>query len=580
MISGCRPLGLLLLVVACTSGQIGDPSLPYQPAGSTTTAPTGSTGPFKGGASGSSANNGTGSVNEPEPGKPGTSLTVGLAVAKLRKLTVEQYRNSVNDVLGGGITVPTDLEADTAQNGFYAIGASNATISPAAAEKLERAAYNVAAQALAPARRASLVPCTPSGVSDNACARKFVEKVGRKAFRRPLTDAEAARYALVGQQAAEKLSDFHAGLEFALAGLLQSPQFLFRAELGEQDPAQSTRVRYTQYELAARLAYAVWNTTPDDALLTAAEGGKLDAAGLATQADRLLADARARTALDNFHSERLGLTELATLEKDASVIAAVTPELRTALRDDVLRTFAEYSTGDTKDFLDVFDTRVTFVNAALADVYGLTTKPATLTRVELPANTPRLGLVGKPAFLALNAHGSETSPTLRGKYMRERFLCESIAAPPPNVVTVLAEPDPSAPTMRDRLRAHASDPGCAACHTRMDPLGLALEHFDPIGRYRETDDGHKLDTTGDLDGDKFDGAVELAQLLRDDPRSAECVVRQAYRYTLGHVENTNEEAQVAALVERFDAEGHKLQSLFKALIASDAFRYAAKAVTP
>ena len=182
----------------------------------------------------------------------------------------------------------------------------------------------------------------------------------------------------------------------------------------------------------------------------------------------------------------------------------------------------------------------------------------------------------KPALLALNAHATETSPTKRGKFIRERFLCQSIPAPPANVVPVLAEPDPNAPTMRDRLKVHATDASCSGCHNLMDPLGLALEHFDPIGRYRETDHNAKLDVTGELDGEKFDGAVELAQLLKDDPRTAECLVRQVFRYALGHVETTGEEPQITLLMQAFENNGHGLNALFHALATSDAFRYAGK----
>jgi hypothetical protein len=201
-------------------------------------------------------------------------------------------------------------------------------------------------------------------------------------------------------------------------------------------------------------------------------------------------------------------------------------------------------------------------------------------KVELPDSAQRAGLLGKPAFLALNAHSNETSPTLRGKYIRERVLCESIGAPPPNVVPVLGEPDPNAPTMRDRLKNHAEDATCNACHSKMDPLGLALEHFDAIGRYRTDDHGHALDTAGDLDGEKFDGALELSQLLRDDPRTAACVARQLYRYATAHVETDGEAGQIDKLVAGFEASGHDFRALLTQVVQSDGFRYAAKEASP
>ena len=517
---------------------------------------------------------------------PGKAATTGAAVfapvpAVMRKLTVEQYKNSVADLLGSDLTLPTDLEPDTAQNGFFAVAAGKATISAAGAEKLESAAYMLAAQAFAPARRAKLVPCTPAASVDGTCSRAFVAQFARRAFRRPVSDDEVARYAKLADDAAGTLDDFYGGLEYALAGILQSPNFLFRSELGEVDPSAPARRRFTDYELAARLSYALWNTTPDEALLAAADSGKLVGAGLAAAADRLLADPRAKAALDDFHAERLGLADLALLDKDPSVYAGgMTDDLRAALRDDVLRTFAEYVNGSDRDLLGSLDGRIAFVNGALAGIYGLSQKPSTLQRVQLPDDGKRIGILGKPAFLALAAHADQTSPTLRGKFIRERFLCQGIGAPPPNVVPVLGAPDPNAPTMRDRLKAHALDASCAGCHDQMDPLGLALEHFDAIGRYRADDNGHALDTTGNLDGQAFDGEVELAGLLRDDPRVSACLVRQAYRYLLGHIEVSSEEPQITDLLDQFDASGHDLMGMLRALVLSDAFRYAAKELAP
>jgi hypothetical protein len=502
------------------------------------------------------------------------------APAALRLLTVEQYRNSVADVLGTGVTVSSELPPDTAQNGFYAIGASRATISPAAAEKFESAAYDAAAQALAPARRASFVGCTPKATQDTACTKQFVEKLGTRIFRRPLTAAESTRYVALAENTAKALNDFHAGLEFALAGLLQSPNFLFRVELGETDPSDAKRLRYGNYELASRVSYTLWNTTPDNTLLDAASRGELlTAQGLSREITRLVGDARAQAAFDSFHAERLGLAELAQLSKADSVYSGLDDGLRAALRDDVLRTLAELSNPGA-DFLDAFDTRIAFVNKPLAAIYGVPSSATSLVKIELPDSAKRAGLLSKPAFLALNAHTDETSPTLRGKYIRERVLCESIGAPPPNVVPVLGEPDPNAPTMRDRLKSHAKDTSCNACHSKMDPLGLALEHFDAIGRYRADDHGHALDTTGDLDGEKFDGALELGALLHDDPRTAECVARQLYRYATAHVETDGEAGQIDALIAGFTASGHDFRALVAQVVQSDGFRYAAKEASP
>jgi hypothetical protein len=513
------------------------------------------------------------------PGSPeqqeDSAKAFAAAPAALRKLTMTQYRNTARDLLGAHVTLPAELEEDTAINGFFAIGAAKATISPLGSERYEAAAYALAAQALDAAHRDAFVGCTPSDSSDTRCTRDFLTRFGLRAFRRPLTSEELDRYAALAKHAQTTLADFYAGLEFAVAGLLQSPNFLFRVELGNPDPEAPARRKFDDYEMASRLAYLLWNSTPDPELLEAAARGELvTIAGLREQTERLLADDRARAALDVFHSEWLALDELATLDKDAALYAGMDDALRGAMRDDVLDTIEALTFGSELDFRALFTTRVAFVTPALAALYGLDDFTGG-RRVELPASAQRAGLLGKAAFLAMNAHQSATSPTKRGKYIRERFLCQSIAAPPPNVVTVLPETNPDAPTMRDRLAPHAEQPSCAGCHELMDPLGLSLEHFDAIGRYRADDDGHPLDTTGALDGAEFDGAEELAQLLHDHPATSACVARQLYRYAVAHVETSGEAPAVEALERTFAQSGHRFLDLLRAVVESDGFRYAA-----
>jgi hypothetical protein len=579
----CVFSGMGALVAACSGGAIGDPQLGGPSFGPNGSSERQGTPRSPNGAGSLAAPGGTDPSMRSPTGEPPTSadpVPFEPSPASLRRLTVDQYQNSVNDLLGVKVALTTELEPDTAQNGFYAIGAGRATISPAAAEKFELAAYEAAKQALAPERRATFVGCTPKAAVDTECTRLFVEKLGGRAYRRPLTAAESTRFVGVAETAQQSLNDFHAGLEFAVAGLLQSPNFLFRVELGEPDPGNVKQLRYSDYELASRLSYTLWNTTPDPTLLDAAKRGELTtSAGLTRESARLIADTRAQAALDNFQAERLGLGELANLSKADTVYKGLTDDLRNALRDDVLRTLALYTQAG-QDFLALFDTKTAFVNPALAAIYGVTMTGTALTKIDLPDSAQRLGLLGKPAFLALNAHSNETSPTLRGKYIRERVLCQSIGAPPPNVVPVLGAPDPNAPTMRDRLKAHATDVTCASCHSQMDPLGLALEHFDAIGRYRPDDNGHALDTTGTLDGQDFDGAVELSQLLRDDPRAAACIARQLYRYATAHVESDGEAPQIDALVQGFETSGHDFHGLVTQVVQSEGFRFAAKKATP
>ncbi|MDB4973290.1 MAG: Cellulose-binding domain protein [Myxococcaceae bacterium] len=497
------------------------------------------------------------------------------AASVLRRLTVRQYQNTALDLFGADADLTTELEPDTALNGFYAIGASKSTVSPSAAEKFEASAYALAAKALDASHRTSFVGCTPAGTIDRKCTTDFVTRFGLRAFRRPLSSAEVAQYVALAEQAQNALGDFHVGLQFAVAGLLQSPNFLFRTELGTPGKSATDSRPFDDYELASRLSYLLWNSTPDPELLQAASNGELTTlVGLKRQAERLLADARARHALDVFHSERLSLDELASLEIDATVYAGLDDGLRRAMRNDVLQTISDLTFGETTDFRALYSTRVVFVDSKLAALYGL--PPVTTpTRTELPTSAQRAGLLGKVAFLAGNGHADSTSPTKRGKYIRERLLCQSIPAPPPDVLTVLPAPAPNAPTMRDRLKVHAANASCAGCHALMDPLGLSLEHFDAIGRFRVNDQGHELDTAGSLEGKAFDGEVALSSLLQDDPRTSECLTRQLYRYTVAHVETDGEAAVVDELIAQFKDSNYRFTTLLRAVVASDGFRYGA-----
>jgi hypothetical protein len=491
----------------------------------------------------------------------------------MRRLTTAQYRNVVRDLVGP-VQLTTELETDTAVNGFIEIGAARTTISPAAVEKFEAAAFEVGKYAASSAVRGALVGCAPTTAIDTACTRAFLERFGRRAFRRPLTTEELNRWVGIAENSARTLNSFWAGIEFAVAGLFQSPNLLFRVEIGEPDPAQAARYRYTNFEMATRLSFLLWNTAPDDTLLDAAAAGKLTTTeGLFEQAKRLLGDARARVAMNNFQSERLGLEGLDNLGKDRSVFPAFTPALVEGMREDILRTIDHVAFEQNGDVRDLLETRVSFVNGELATLYGVP-RPASGTQLAMiPDTSPRVGLLAKAGLLALNAHTRETSPTLRGKFARERLLCQGIPAPPPDVVTIVPPPNPNAPTMRERLASHRNSPSCMGCHYMMDPLGLPFENFDAIGAYRATDNGHALDLSGELDGQTYTGPAALGTLLKNDRRVIECSVRQLYRYATGHVELEGEKVLIKSMTQRFGTAGYRMPELLKVIIVSDGFRY-------
>ncbi len=516
----------------------------------------------------------TGRPVDPETGEPLPPFSA--APVAMRRLSATQFHNAVRDLFPD-VRISTALEADAAVNGFIEIGIARGTISPVAAEKLEKAAYEIATQVAAPDRRARFVGCTPAATVDAACTRSYLERVGRRAFRRPLFADELTRYAGLAEKAAQRLGDFFAGIEFATAALLQSPNFVFRVEVGEPDPSDASRLRYTSLEMATRLSFLIWNSIPDDALLAAGEAGELvTERGLTQHVERLVNDARARSAMNNFHFERFNLEALDSLNKDRTRFAGMTDTLGAAMREDVLRTIDHIVFDQGGDYRDLFDTPITFSNAELAGIYGVA-KPASGTQLlTLASAGPRAGILGKPGILAMNAHVRETSPTLRGKFVRERILCQSIPEPPPDVVTIVPEPNPNAPTMRERLARHREEEGCARCHASMDPIGLAFENFDAIGAHRDTDNGHALDLSGEIDGRTFDGSRELAAVLRERTVASECAVRQLYRYATGHVETPGEEIVIKALSQRFSAGGYRLRELIREIVMSDGFRHLKK----
>lgn len=506
-----------------------------------------------------------------------TASELTLPAPALRRLTVSQYRNSLRDLLGAEIALPEELEADTVVHGFATIGAAQIALSPRATELFQAAAYDVSHQALSkPSVREKLLGCTPGSSAQDACTRAFVERFGRMAWRRPLSDAETKQYVALATGAGAELKDVWLGLEFALAGLLQSPNFLYRTELGRAQPSNAARRVLGPFELASRLSFLLWNTTPDAQLLDAAESGDVSSPdGLAEQAQRLLASPRAREALKTFWTEMLHLDQLDALAQLPASFPQVSPSLGASMRGETLAVLDDLVFERHADYRSLLSSRTTFVNAELAQLYGLP-KPAGdgWSALSLPDDSPRAGLLGQASFLAATSHATSTSPTLRGKFIREVLLCQAIPAPPPNVVAKLPEEQAGdAPrTMREKLALHRGDPVCASCHNAMDPLGLALERFDAIGVYRTTDHGMTLDTSGQLDGTAFDGALELGAAIGRHPDFAGCVARSLFRYATGQLETPAQAGELQRLREHFSTHDHHITELLLGLVSAESFR--------
>lgn len=515
---------------------------------------------------------GTGAQVAPPGGQlPQEVMGEQFSSPSLRRLTTIQYQNSLRDLFGDAVTIPSNLEPDSSLSGLKAIGASTLAVSARATELFETAARDITNQIFNDeTQRQNLVGCDPAQAS---CLESFVTDFGRRAWRRPLAADEVSKYVSLAQSGQTASGDAWQGASLIVSAMLQSPNFLYRVEIGTVDAAQPTRRWLDSFEVASRLSYLLWGSTPDATLLDTAQGGTLtDPAAIATQAQRLLADARAQTAIETFFSEYLGLGGLQGAQKLPEAYPAFTPSLRTAMEQETLLTLRTLAFDEGADFRSLLTSRTTFVNAELAQLYGMPeTAGETMSRTTLAADSARVGLLGQASLLTLHSHASASSPTLRGKFVREILLCQSIPAPPPNVDTTLPDTQ-GAQTMRERLSIHAAG-SCAACHTLMDPIGLALENFDGIGAYRETDNGAAIDASGALDGVAFNDAAGLAQALSQHARFPECVARTLYRYSMGHLEEPGEEPAITSLVTSFSGAGYKLKDLLLATAQLPGFRY-------
>ncbi|HRI63252.1 MAG TPA: DUF1592 domain-containing protein [Polyangium sp.] len=508
----------------------------------------------------------------PRPPMPDTAAQTGA-----QRLTVAQYGNAIRDIFGSDINVPTSIEADAVLDGFVAIGASVSTISPSGVEKYEKSAFAIAKQVIADdAHKAVVLQCKPTGADDAVCAQETVTRLGRLVYRRSLTGPEITRFTTIFLQAAAALGGFDHGLEYAIAAMLQSPHFLYRPQVGEADPATPGQLRYTSLEMASRLSFFLWNSTPDDALLNAAAKGYLvDDLGLAEEIDRMLASPKAHDGLRAFVTDWLKLRELDNLNKDPTLFTYFSPELGPAAREETLRLFEHIVFELDTDIRDIVTTRQTFVNPKLASMYMiLSPEDEGFSLVEFPSDSPRVGLLGHVSILALNSHPRSTSSTLRGKFIRESLLCDVIPPPPANVNTGLPEPSPTARTLRERMQPHLQDPVCKSCHTLMDPIGLGLENFDSIGRYRTKEVDAIIDASGNLDGVNFKDARALAKVIHDSDKFAPCIVRKVFSYATGFRPTDGDRGALNTLHWDFRAAGYRLQELMKLVAMSPAFRLA------
>jgi len=493
-----------------------------------------------------------------------------VSLAPLKRLTREQYDNSIRDLLAMEGHPSLALAADEKLAAFYSNSISPVT--RLSVEQYRDSAEDLAAAAVK-ARLDTLAGCT--GADQNvACADKFISSFGRRTFRRPLSSEEAARYR--GLFDANQARGFGEGIRVVLQTLLQSPNFVYHLELTPA-PGGVGVTPLGGYEVASRLSYALWDTLPDVELLDAAGSGQLDSKeGLRTQAERLLKSDRAKDALSSFHLQWLGLDNLLDTNKDAQLFPQFNDSLKAGLRDETVG-FADFviRRGDGR-LETLLSGPFTVARPEVLSLYGTTPAPAADGTVQLDP-LQRAGLLTQGAFLSAHSHANQTSPVHRGLSVRKNLLCTDLPDPPANVNNNPPAPDPNA-TTRQRFEQHRQDPTCIGCHQLLDPIGVGFENYDAIGRYRSDENGLAIDANGELvsagtSSGTFSGAVELAKKLATSPEVRLCVQKQWFRFSLGRFEGADDACTLASLAADFEAANYDVKQFLLSLVTSDAFRY-------
>lgn len=470
---------------------------------------------------------------------------------------------------GPALDLAKSFPAESRPTGFsYDNNADAGLVTSIHVEQYLKASAQVAKLALGNA--AQVVPC--GDVTEGVCRGKFVAEFGRRAFRRPLSGAEVARY----EKLAQGQATHEQAVEAVVRGMVMSPFFLYRSELGVAQPDGSYRL--TGHEVASALSYTFWGTLPDDELASAADQGKLATAeGVEEQARRLLASPRARATLGVFSQQWLGIEALGEVTRSSVLYPGWSAAVGTTMAEETRR-FVEHVFFDGSRKLDELLTAdYSFVNAQVAPLYGVTGPGAGFSRMQLPPER-RAGLLGQGSVLTSTAHSDQSSPIRRGLFVRERLLCQELGAPPANAGGV-PEVDPDA-TTRERFQQHSSDPFCRSCHQYIDEVGFGMERFDAIGRYRTTENGQPIPPDGNMNdveglgtGTKglYDALPELASLVAGSEAFHRCFTRQAYRFAHGALEKDADLCPLEDLHTQFASSGYDVRELLVSIARSPGF---------
>jgi hypothetical protein len=420
--------------------------------------------------------------------------------------------------------------------------------------------------------RQRVFTCRPANARDEEpCARKIMATLARHAYRRPVTDDDVAPLVAIYKHG--RVKDFDAGIERALEALLSSPKFLLRVEREPADAKPGTISRISDLELASRLSFFLWRSIPDDELLDLASRGTLhDPAVLEKQVHRMLGDRRSTRFLDDFSEQWLQVRNIRSMDPDATKFPAFDATLRDAMARET-QLFFQSQMREDRPIQDLLRADYTFLNERLARHYGINGVYGSRFRRVALTDERRFGLLGQASILMTSSYADRTSVVLRGKWVLENLLGSGPPPPPPGVPPLKENDGKSKPTaLRERMEQHRNNAVCATCHARMDPLGFALEHFDAVGAWRDTDSGATINSTISLDGATIESpkAFREALLARGDQYSR-TVTEKLLTYALGRGVDYSDAPAVRQLVRELARHEYRWSSLVLGIITSAPF---------
>ena len=567
----------ILAVVGCT-GSVGGKDSPGGPSPGAPGGGRPGTGTTPGNGNGSG-----GGSNLPPPPPVNPAETTNLAGQQhLRRLTLLEYGNTIRDLLGvqapasrgGGFSVDIPGTAGFV-NGAKITSSVDAKQFVDASEQLATAAAG---------RLGELLPsgCFPAPAAANAqddCARQFIKQFGMRAYRRPVTGAEETDMFdyYKGLRGGDVGASFPDAIKDLIAGIIQTPQFLYRWELGEAPIKDGPLFRLNSWEIASRLSYFLWASMPDGELFAAAQNGELQNLDrIAQEARRMLKDAKAKDAIRDFHLQWLDVEGLPDMQKDPS-FTAYTPETAQSMLNETAELASSILLGPQASgkLSDLFSSPASIIDARVARVYGVGNVTGDNMRQVALNPEQRAGVLTHGSFLASHADADLSHPVKRGVHIVRNVLCMELADPDGLEIPELPAPKPGQ-TTRERYAGHEQG-ACAACHVKIDTVGFAFENYDATGGFRTTEAGKPVDSSGTVSlpsGDiKFTRGIDFIKAVASSPELRGCVAKQWLRYVLRRQEVAEEAGSVEALDKAFESSGWDVREMLVAVTKTRAFTH-------